>query len=109
MFIDPEKVLQIGTKSEKKLRSRLRLSSAIEGEGFSESESDQEDDAAERNADEERQKKLIQEAFAGDDVVEDFIKEQKVNKGISFELQAFLEKNLACISRHLFFYVCCSA
>ncbi|XP_022689465.1 U3 small nucleolar RNA-associated protein 14 homolog A-like isoform X1 [Varroa jacobsoni] len=77
VFIDPEKVLQIGTKSEKKLRSRLRLSLAIEGEGFSESESDQEDDAAEGSADEERQKKLIQEAFAGDDVVEDFIKEQK--------------------------------
>ncbi|OQR79130.1 hypothetical protein BIW11_05946 [Tropilaelaps mercedesae] len=76
--IDPEKALEVGEKAEKKLKSRLQLNTAIEGQSSSEEGSDDDDDDTDKQkANEKRQRKLIQEAFAGDDVVEDFIKEQK--------------------------------
>lgn len=75
--IDPEKVLEVGERSEKRLKSKLKLNVSIEG-GSEDDESDGEEEELRMNA--ERQRKLIQEAFAGDDVVEDFIKEQKVSK-----------------------------
>lgn len=71
-------MLEVGERSEKKLKSRLRLSSSVGGQSSSEEESDDEDGEGGRRANEERQRRLIQEAFAGDDVVEDFIKEQRV-------------------------------
>lgn len=74
--IDPEKVLEVGERSEKKLRSKLRLNVSTEDQS-SEDDDDDEQDEESRRTNEERQRKLIQEAFAGDDVVEDFIREQK--------------------------------
>lgn len=80
MCIDPEKVLEVGESSEKKLKSKLRLSAAIGEQSSSEEESDDElNDGEGQRSNAERQRKLIQEAFAGDDVVEDFIKEQRVS------------------------------
>ena len=63
--IDPNKVLTVGKV--RKLKSQFRI--AADGD-------DEDDDAEEMDVDKQRQ--LIQEAFAGDDVVQDFIKEQKV-------------------------------
>ncbi|XP_003748211.1 U3 small nucleolar RNA-associated protein 14 homolog A [Galendromus occidentalis] len=65
--IDPEKVLTVGKV--RKLKSQFRTT--VGGEDDDEDG----DDAEEMDVD--KQRRLIQEAFAGDDVVQDFIKEQK--------------------------------
>lgn len=68
--IDPENVLTVGKV--RKLKSQFKISA----------EGEDDEDAEEMDVDKQRQ--LIQEAFAGDDVVQDFIKEQKVSRSSAF-------------------------
>ena len=81
--IDPNKVLTVGKV--RKLKSQLRI--AADGD-------DEDDDAGEIDVDKQRQ--LIQEAFAGDDVVQDFIKEQKVAERLQYHPDyVFCERSMS--------------